>query len=544
MNMPGRSLIVLTFLLVWQSTLQAQRFTRRIRVHVSGPTQMDWLYPLLLSSPETVPAGMLQGYKSTEQRYDLYAPPVGSVAQALPLIIFVSYRDTPMGWDYLGPTCVANGVVYVEPYKAGNSNSPALRVRRVLDALDDVRRKYPIDPDRTYIAGYSGGGGVASRIALTIPEYFGGCIASSISFPPPTSPWQLDRARQRLSIASIVGEKESPGFEMGRVQVPIMKRMGIRAECSVVPMLGHGTPPPRYFDAAFHWLDQAAPQRSLAAGKRAALRITGNPSRQQWAAAMLSECKALLVNPETIHVGLGLLNDLHRRWPDLVEGQEAKSIFNEYQTKDDRPWVEDAKRERLAITAIMADIYELATQQTIGLTKVRRATYAQGAINNLRILVRDSSDETVAHQASERIPNLQKLVSNVPGRNGTRIPDGSKSNARMAFDPIEAAEIVDADELEELPVNMTFTLVGTQTAEKLLQTLQREFSADTSRISIKRDRIRRAGLTLERPVIADFEDRPLNEILHSILTPLGLKYQLSDNSIEIVPAYEFAEKTD
>src|SRR6266480_1716891 len=62
------------------------------------------------------------------------------------------------------------------PYGAGNSTPAGQRARIILDVLDDVRRQYAIDPDLTYLTGFSGGGRMACAIGFALPEYFGGVI--------------------------------------------------------------------------------------------------------------------------------------------------------------------------------------------------------------------------------------------------------------------------------------------------------------------------------------------------------------------------------
>lgn len=62
------------------------------------------------------------------------------------------------------PTCVRENAIYIEPHKVGNSTPMPERIRITLDCFDQVRRNYPTDPDRTYIAGYSGGGNVAPQM--------------------------------------------------------------------------------------------------------------------------------------------------------------------------------------------------------------------------------------------------------------------------------------------------------------------------------------------------------------------------------------------
>ena len=63
-----------------------------------------------------------------------------------------------MGQRFLREACAKSGFILAGPRAAGNRCPIRKRVRIVLDVLDDVRRRYRTDPDRTYIAGFSGGG--------------------------------------------------------------------------------------------------------------------------------------------------------------------------------------------------------------------------------------------------------------------------------------------------------------------------------------------------------------------------------------------------
>ena len=72
----------------------------------------------------------------------------------LPLIIFVSPKGKAIGWKHWEPVCRRHGIVYAGPNGTFKGSSDTLRIRVTMDVLGDVRRRYPIDPDRTYIAGY------------------------------------------------------------------------------------------------------------------------------------------------------------------------------------------------------------------------------------------------------------------------------------------------------------------------------------------------------------------------------------------------------
>src|SRR4051794_22436510 len=146
------------------------------KVTVSAPTRLDWTFAVATQSLADPPADWLKDYDSAKQQYELYVPPKRDPKTPLPVIIFVSPGNEPMGWKAFEPVCKDLGFVFAGPRDAGNDCPTKRRVRIVLDVLDDVRRNYPTDPDRTYVAGFSGGGRIACALAFALPEYFGGAL--------------------------------------------------------------------------------------------------------------------------------------------------------------------------------------------------------------------------------------------------------------------------------------------------------------------------------------------------------------------------------
>ena len=504
-------------------------FVRRTKVRVSGPTRMDWMYPTLRTTPKEQPENMMVGYKSTSQRYDFYGPRFDQAAEPHACVLFISYTTLPMGWNLLGPTCVREEAIYIEPHNAGNTTPMPERIRIALDCLDDVRRKFRIDPDRTYVAGYSGGGSTATIIGMALPEYFGGIIASSNRFGPPTTPWRIDRVRERLSIASICGAKEPAGFEMPNVQMPIFQALGIRMHSHAVPMLGHGAPPAIIFDRAFRWVDKAAAQRRRAAEDRVAIRIQGNPSREEWSAEALRECEELLKDPDQVHTALGLLSEITTRWPDTQQAIRAENILQQYDQKSDKPWVAIAKRERLGVTETMARTYDSAATAIVS-TKIRRAVYAQGAIDNYQILIRDSGDEKLANQAKQRLPALQKLVENVP----VAIPSTIRRSGRD--DVNQRSRRKRQISIPSLKTNFNFS--KGMPVDEVLQVVDGVLSKVGYEIKIDEKRIKDAGLTLKNRLTVDIEDQSLDETLQKLLDPIGLTHRISAKQIEVFPLFD------
>ena len=65
-------------------------------------------------------------------------------------------------------------LIWIGANNSGNDRWHWYRTGLALDAAHNMQKLYNIDPDRIYIAGYSGGGRVASSLALLYPEVFKG----------------------------------------------------------------------------------------------------------------------------------------------------------------------------------------------------------------------------------------------------------------------------------------------------------------------------------------------------------------------------------
>src|ERR1700722_14904502 len=114
---------------------------------VREATRLDWEHA-------SGPGAKLPGrYDSRQQRYQLFVPTTYKATRTWPLVVFVSPGDDPLGWSAWRKPCEDADWFFAAAYGAGNSCPAGQRVRAVLDVLDDVRKHYRIDPDRTYLGG-------------------------------------------------------------------------------------------------------------------------------------------------------------------------------------------------------------------------------------------------------------------------------------------------------------------------------------------------------------------------------------------------------
>lgn len=399
-------------------------------VTVREPTRLDWVFANANQSVTNPPAEWLAGYDSTKQRYELFVPAAKVVAPksktksrsrnaepvdaGLPLVLFVSASEQPAGWGQLQSVCQQKGIVFASPYEAGNNTPMPRRIRLVLDVLDDVRRRHRIDPDRTYVAGFSGGGRVACGIAFSLPELFGGAIPVCAGGDLRDEPWLRHRVIDRLSVAMITGTSDFNRGEVERFRGPMLTDVGVRTKVTVVEKLGHSIPDAKTFADVIEWLDAGAADRRRLAAKYPASRIEFDaaPTREELAKSLLAEGQSRLKDPKTLYSGLMQLQGVMQRWSDLRTADEAKRILLDYEARPEKPWEEDdiAEQRRFLIARTRAlDAYasgELPPQYAN-----QRKDMLEAAINLWTLVIQDGQDDKAVDDGQRRLPKLKAMLA-------------------------------------------------------------------------------------------------------------------------------------
>lgn len=386
----------------------------RREVSVSEATRLDWVFALANQSRVDPPEEWLRGYDSTKQRYELFVPPKPKDRKhGHPVVLFISAGDAPAGWSQLEAVCKQQGILFASPHGAGNNTPMPRRVRIVLDVLDDIRREHPVDPDRTYLAGFSGGGRVASAIAFALPELFGGVMPVCAGGELRDEPWLRHRAIERLSLAFVTGTSDFNRGEVSRFCGPMFSDMGIRTKVTVVPNLGHGIPDGKAFGPMLEWLDKGVAGRRELAAKRPASRIDGlrAPSREEWAKGLLAEGQTRIKDRATIYSGLMQLQGVMTRWPDLPAADEAKRILLDYDSRNDKPWeADDIAEQRKFLIARARGVDAYGSGDLPEQYKEQRPNMLKAAIALWEQVLEDGQDANAVAEAKQRIPVLQKLI--------------------------------------------------------------------------------------------------------------------------------------
>jgi dienelactone hydrolase len=114
-----------------------------------------------------------------DEEFVLHVPlqvPSGGYA----LLVFVppwNAAKLPVGW---APVLDRYGAIFVSAAHSGNDESVlGRRVPLALLAEQNVVKRYPVNPNRIFVAGFSGGSRVALRLALGYPDIFRGVVLNA-----------------------------------------------------------------------------------------------------------------------------------------------------------------------------------------------------------------------------------------------------------------------------------------------------------------------------------------------------------------------------
>ena len=153
------------------------------------------------------------------------APPAGYA-----LLVFVPPWDEaqlPRDW---GPVLERSGTIFVTFADSGNDADPlGRREPLALLAAYNVMQRYPVDPERVYVGGFSGGAHIAERLALAYPDLFRGALLNAGSDPldagPPTPPARelLERFQQSTRVVYVTGEHDDLRLAMDRASEESMQ---------------------------------------------------------------------------------------------------------------------------------------------------------------------------------------------------------------------------------------------------------------------------------------------------------------------------------
>jgi predicted esterase len=407
-------------------------------VQVESATRLDWEFAVADFGRDA--ARLPSGYDSRKQRYQLFVPKSYDAGKLWPLVVFVSPGDDPLGWRFWQKPCEEAGALFCAAYAAGNNCPVGQRTRIVLDVLDDVRRRYRIDPDQTYLTGFSGGGRMACSIAFALPEYFGGVIPVCGTNPLNRQDYLRHRVQDRLSVAFVTGAADFNRKENEEYMHPFFQDLGIRSRLWVVPKLGHGVPGPEVLTEVLKWLADDLPRRRAEAKARPGLAPSPDdvPTPLRQAARALEAAEAELKVPDRTWRAVALLRGIVSRWGHTDSADKARKLLEEVQA--DPKWAtllaeQGGKEERSSLAAQARALDRFGD--------------ARRALQAWQTLARNHPDSDEGKKAAAEVQRLKNVLAATPYL-GVAFTSGLTVGQVAADGPADRAGIKAGDRLLRL----------------------------------------------------------------------------------------------
>jgi dienelactone hydrolase len=223
-----------------------------------------FLSPLTVANSAAAPAG--QAVNIADERFVVYVP-ARHAPHGYGLIVFISpwqEAGVPRGWAQV---LSQFGCIFVSAARSGNEEKALTRrAPLALLAAQNIMRQYPVDPERVYIAGLSGGARVALRLAVAYPDVFRGAILNAGSDPIgnaafPLPPADLFHRFQSSShLVYVKGELDMQRDNNDRESMYSMRQWCVFGVDAVSePGLGHAMATPSALARALALLTSAKP---------------------------------------------------------------------------------------------------------------------------------------------------------------------------------------------------------------------------------------------------------------------------------------------
>jgi pimeloyl-ACP methyl ester carboxylesterase len=200
-----------------------------------------------------------------QERFTVFVPS-HSPAEGYGLMVFVPPWENamlPRGW---AAVLDRHGVIFVSAANSGNeANILDRREPLALLAAHNVMQRFPVDPARIYVGGFSGGSRVALRLALGYPDVFRGAFLDAGSDPignsqaPLPSPELFSRFQEMTRIVYVSGQNDAVNVEKDAASEQSLLEWCVfdwYAERS--PWTGHEVAGPAVLGRALDMLDKHA----------------------------------------------------------------------------------------------------------------------------------------------------------------------------------------------------------------------------------------------------------------------------------------------
>ncbi len=189
-----------------------------------------------------------------EIEFELFVPPAYDASKPAGVFAFVSPSpdgEIPQDWK---KTFEAKNLIWVSVAKSGNKRPTMRRIVETIVSPAYVTQTYAVDPKRIYVAGFSGGGRIASIVAPNFPDLFGGAI-----YICGVNPWEKERPptleQMRPNRYAFVSGSEDYNLRETREAHGEYEKAKLDAMLQVTPGMGHDLPDAGKLEAVIEYLD-------------------------------------------------------------------------------------------------------------------------------------------------------------------------------------------------------------------------------------------------------------------------------------------------
>lgn len=227
----------------------------------------------LASGPQVL--SFLSNIDDTEQAYAIYLPQHYDESKAYPFVVMLhgagsNHRlalrrvfgksnaegETDVEASRYFPDWKERNYIVAAPFARGTIGYQGIAEQDVMDMIADVKSRFSIDENRTYLTGLSMGGGGTLWIGLSYPDMWA-AIAPVCPAPPAGTEAKLANAyNYPVHFFQGAADPVVPA-EGTRKWVENMKQAGIRTTYEEYPGVLHDSWVPAYADGrVFDWFDQ------------------------------------------------------------------------------------------------------------------------------------------------------------------------------------------------------------------------------------------------------------------------------------------------
>ncbi len=231
----------------------------------SAPQSHPLEVKLRFSARETPPA-----YDVAKEKFTQLVPQTYRKEAGWGLLVWINAGDAPdipAAWE---GSLAKHKLLFVGAHKSGNPRNIFDRFRLALDAQHNLRARFSIEPRRVYVGGFSGGGRVASMVAVAYADVFAGAApfmgvnfyqdvkaddgkVYALNYLPDDQ--ILGIAKKRGHYALVTGEKDFNRANTKAVHAAFVREKFTHAHYIQVPNLGHALPATEWLEKALLALD-------------------------------------------------------------------------------------------------------------------------------------------------------------------------------------------------------------------------------------------------------------------------------------------------